>query len=45
MSKLLAMILDYRIFKWAEGGGLRADGQAGFRRPWDHRGRVKQKHS
>ena len=35
MTKLLAMILDDRIHEWAESEGLRADGQAGFRR--DHR--------
>ena len=35
MTKLLAMILDDRIHTRAEGEGLRAYGQAGFRR--DHR--------
>ena len=35
ITKVLAMILDDRIHAWTEGAGLRADGQAGFRR--DHR--------
>ena len=35
LAKLFAMILEKRISDWAEGKGLRAAGQAGFRR--DHR--------
>ena len=35
ITKLLAMIFDDRIHTWSEGAGVRADGQAGFRR--DHR--------
>ena len=30
MTKLLALIVDDRVHEWAEGEGLRADGQAGF---------------
>ena len=32
IAKLFAMILDHRIAVWAEGEGIKAKGQAGFRK-------------
>ena len=32
LSKLFAMILEARLSEWAECSGIRADGQAGFRK-------------
>ena len=32
IAKLFAMILDYRIAGWAEDEGIKAKGQAGFRK-------------
>ena len=32
IAKLFAMILEHRIAVWAEGEGIKAKGQAGFRK-------------
>lgn len=32
IAKLFALILDHRIAVWAEGEGIQAKGQAGFRK-------------
>ncbi len=34
LAKLFTMILDKRLIKWAEQHGLRAKGQAGFRKDY-----------
>jgi len=35
LAKLFAMILDKRLSEWAKQHGLRAKGQAGFRKDYD----------
>ncbi len=32
LGKLYSMVIDTRLSKWSEGKGLRAEGQAGFRK-------------
>jgi len=43
IAKLSAMILDHRIAVWAEDEGIKAKGQAGFRKDFHDRQHLSMK--